>query len=102
MSMLTVKKAREDNKLTVSVSGRVDTNTAPALDNEVSSALDGVAELVLDLAQTEYVSSAGLRVIVSLYKAMNAKDGRLVLCGVNPAVMKMFIATGMLDFLEIV
>lgn len=102
MSMLTIKKNQDDTKLTVSVIGRVDTLTSPQFEDEVSSSLDEVCELVLDFSQTEYVSSAGLRVIVSLYKAMNAKGGKLVLCHVNHTVRDVFIATGLIDFLEIV
>ena len=101
MSMLTIAKDREDNKLTVSVIGRVDTNTAPQLDDEVSPSLDGITELTLDMAQTEYISSAGLRVLLAFYKAMNAKQGRMVLRKVNHTIRNMFIATGLIDFFEI-
>jgi len=100
MSMLTITKNQEGTKLTVSVIGRVDTNTAPKLDDEVSLSLDGVTELVLNFAQAEYVSSAGLRVVLSLYKKMTAKQGTMLLTKVNHSVMSMFIATGMTDFLQ--
>ena len=102
MSMLTIKKNQEESKLTVTVIGRVDTTTAPQLDNEVSQSLEGITELVLDFEQTEYVSSAGLRVLLALYKTMNAKQGRLVLCKVNHTIVEMFVATGLIDFFEIV
>lgn len=102
MSMLTITKNQEGSKLNVTVIGRVDTNTAPQLDNDISQSLDGITELVLDFAQTEYVSSAGLRVLLALYKTMNAKQGKLVLCKVNHTITDMFIATGLIDFFEIV
>ena len=102
MSVLTITKQQEENKLTVSVIGRVDTTTAPQLDDEVSQSLEGVTELVLDLEQTEYVSSAGLRVLLALYKTMNAKQGKLVLCKVNHTILDMFVATGLIDYFEIV
>ena len=102
MSVLTITKNQEESKLTVAVIGRVDTTTAPQLDNEISQSLDGITELVLDFEQTEYVSSAGLRVLLALYKTMSAKQGKLVLCNVNHTIMDMFVATGLIDFFEIV
>ena len=93
MSMLTIKKNQEDTKLTVSVIGRVDTLTSPQFEDEVSSSLDGVTELVLNFAQTEYVSSAGLRVIVAMQKRAVA-GGSLVFRGVVPEVMEVFQMTG--------
>ena len=102
MSTLTIQKNQEDTKLTVSLIGRVDTTTSPQFEEEVSPSLDGVTELVLDFSQTEYISSAGLRVIVSLYKKLNAKGGRLAACRVNHTVMNVFITTGLIDLLEII
>ena len=90
MSVLTITKNQEENKLTAAVIGRVDTTTAPQLDNEISQSLDGITELVLDFEQTEYVSSAGLRVLLALYKTMNAKQGKLVLCNVNHTILKSY------------
>ena len=101
MSTLTISKNREETKLTVCVVGRVDTTTAPQLDDEISQSLEGIKELVLDLSQTDYVSSAGLRVLLSLYKTMNAKRGSFLICSVKPEVYEVFDVTGLTDFFEI-
>lgn len=88
-----VKKA-EDGKLTVSVTGRLETTTAPLLDAEVRAIGTDVMELVLDFSKLEYVSSAGLRVILAAQKAMSARKGSLKLAGVNSAVKKVLDITG--------
>jgi len=101
MSMLTITKTQEENKLIAKISGRVDTSTAPQFDNEVSLSLDGIDDLVLDFKQVEYISSAGLRVLVALQKTMVAKKGKLTVCGMSDDILDIFKATGLTDFLEI-
>jgi len=95
-----IKKNLEGEKLTLTVSGRIDTVTAPQLEEELKSSLDGVTELVIDLADTEYISSAGLRVLLSAQKTMN-KQGSMKVTGVNDVIMEIFEVTGFTDILTI-
>ena len=95
-----IQKVKSGTNLTIAVAGRIDTTTAPELEAQIRQSLDGVEELYLDLAQVEYVSSAGLRVLLSLQKVMN-KQGRMVVQNVGPTVMEVFEVTGFCDFLTI-
>ena len=101
MTTLTVNKTKDGAKLTAELIGRVDVMTAPQFENEVSSELEGITELVLDLKQLEYMSSAGLRVVVGLQKTMNAKKGTLTVCSPSESILDIFTATGLADFLDI-
>lgn len=94
-----ITKNQDGEKLTVKVEGRLDTSTAPSLEAELG-ALDGVNEMVFDFSGLEYVSSAGLRVILATQKTMSKKGG-LVLTGVSDAVMEVFEITGFADILTI-
>lgn len=91
---------KDSGKLTVSVVGNLDTATAPELEKAVFEQLDGVAELVLDLSEMPYTSSAGLRTILKLQKAMNQK-GKMKVIHVCDEVMDIFELTGFSDFLTI-
>lgn len=95
-----IQKTRTGEKLFVAVTGRVDTTTAPQFETEVRSSLEGVTELVFDFAGVEYISSAGLRVLLSAQKTMNAQ-GKMRLCHVCPEVMEVFDITGFSDILTI-
>ena len=86
-----IEKKTEGTKLTVSVTGHIDTVTAPQLEAEL--VLDAVDELVLDLSGVAYVSSVGLRVFLSAYKAMSKKGGMTII-GAQPAVLEVFKITG--------
>lgn len=97
---MTVKQKKENNKLTIYISGRVDTTTAPDLSEYLKDALNGVQELVLDLKEVDYVSSAGLRVILFAQKTMNAQ-GSMVVTNVNNDIMETFELTGFTDILTI-
>ena len=97
---MTIEKKINDNAVTLIVSGRLDTQTAPELENELDSVLSGLKELTFDFANLEYVSSAGLRVILKAQKAMNAQ-GSMKLTGVNDSIMEVFDITGFLDILTI-
>lgn len=88
-----VKSNKEGNKLTLAPQGRIDTITAPEL--EAAVVLDGVEELVFDLAAVDYISSAGLRVLLSAQKKMAAK--KMVITGACPAVKEVFDITGFSD-----
>lgn len=95
-----VNHNREADKLTLTIEGRLDTTTAPEFENTVSELLNGVSELVLDMTNLEYVSSAGLRVILKAQKIMS-NVGKMKLVGVNESVMEVFEITGFADILTI-
>ena len=95
-----IRKNRNENELSVSLEGRLDTLTAPELEKELRESLDGVASLVLDLEKLEYVSSAGLRVFLSAQKVMN-RQGEMKIRGVNETVAEIFEVTGFSDILTI-
>ena len=101
MGMLTINKEKNGGKLTVSLVGRVDVMTAPQFDEEVSGDLDGVTELVLNLAELGYMSSAGLRVLVGLQKTMTARKGKLTVCSPSSNILDILKATGLADYLDI-
>lgn len=92
-----IDKIQEGAKLTVTPVGRVDTVTAPEL--EAALVLDGVEELVIDLAKVDYMSSAGLRVLLSNHKKMAKKS--MVVINVCPAVKEVLDITGFSDILNI-
>lgn len=98
--MMNVSKKAEGTKLTIVISGRVDTTTAPELENEIKSSYEGITELVLDFAEVKYISSAGLRVLLSAQKVM-AKQGSMKLINVSSDIMEIFEVTGFSDILTI-
>ena len=95
-----IKKTLEGGKLTVAISGRLDTTTAPELEEALKESMDGISELVIDFTETEYISSAGLRVLLSAEKTMN-KQGSMIVTGVNDVIMEIFEVTGFVDILDI-
>ena len=97
---MTIEKKINGVAVTLIVSGRLDTQTAPELENELDSILSGLKELTFDMTNLEYVSSAGLRVILKAQKVMNAQ-GSMKLTGVNDSIMEVFDITGFLDILTI-
>ena len=97
---MTIEKTINQNAVTLIVSGRLDTQTAPELEKELDAVLPGIKELTFDMTSLEYVSSAGLRVILNAQKAMN-KQGFMKLTGVNDSIMEVFDITGFLDILTI-
>lgn len=93
-------KKLEGNALTVSLVGRLDTTTAPLLEAELKTALNDVKDLAFDLAKLEYISSAGLRVLLSAQKVMN-KQGNMVVKNANEEIKSVFEITGFCDILTI-
>lgn len=91
---------KNGSSLDVKVTERLDTTTAPQLEKELSTQLDGVESLTLDFSELNYVSSAGLRVLLSLQKIMN-KQGEMVVRNVNENIMEVFDITGFVDVLNI-
>ena len=97
---MNIQKALSGAALTVALEGRLDTTTAPTLEEELRGSVDGVSRLVFDLVKLEYISSAGLRVLLAMQKLMN-QQGEMVLQNVNEAVMEVFEVTGFSDILRI-
>ena len=97
---MTIEKKLNGVEATLVVAGRLDTQTAPELEKEVDSVVADAKELTFDMTGLEYVSSAGLRVILKAQKIMNTK-GSMKLTGVNDSIMEVFDITGFLDILTI-
>ena len=98
--MLNIEKTTNGTALTVALTGRLDTTTAPNLEKELKESLDGVTALTIDMAALEYISSAGLRVLLSAQKIMN-KQGEMKIIHVNDTIMEIFEVTGFSDILTI-
>lgn len=97
---MNITSNKENNKLTICVSGRVDTVTAPKLDEFITENTQGISELVLDLKDMSYTSSSGLRVILKAQKLMN-QQGTMKVINVQSDVMEIFDMTGFSDILTI-
>ena len=95
---MTIEKTLTGETLILKVIGRLDTSTAPQLEAEMNDSLDSAKDLILDFSELEYISSAGLRVILKAQKIMN-KQGTMKLTGVNDTVMEVFDITGFSDIL---
>ena len=98
--MLIITKKIDGASLTFALEGRLDTATAPQLEAGIKEAIDGVVSLVFDLEKLDYVSSAGLRVLLSAQKIMN-EQGKMIVTHVNSLVMDIFEITGFTDVLTI-
>jgi anti-sigma B factor antagonist len=90
---MNIKKKKDGSTLTVAISGRIDTATAPEADASINESLEGVESLILDFTDVNYVSSAGLRMLLALQKKMMTKNG-MKLIGVNDEVNDVFEVTG--------
>lgn len=97
--MTIIKKANGD-ELVLVLAGRLDTSTASQLEAELKVSIDNIKTLILDLKDIEYVSSAGLRVILSAQKVMS-KQGKMIIRNINESVMEVFEITGFADILTI-
>ena len=97
---MTVTKTLEEKVLNVKVEGRLDTTTAPALEEELAEVMDEAEELVFDLEGLEYMSSAGLRILLATQKKMAQKGGMKVV-NVNDVIKEIFDITGFSDILTI-
>lgn len=92
------EKRLDGTELTIKVSGRLDTTTSPQLEAELKQSIGGITKLVFDLSELEYLSSAGLRVLLSAHKTMD-KQGEMIVKNVNDAVNEIFEITGFIDIL---
>ena len=97
---MTINKNQEASKLTIALEGRLDTTTSPQLEAELRTGVNGVTELVFDLEKLDYISSAGLRVLLAAQKVMN-KQGEMKIKNVKPEIMEIFDVTGFVDILSI-
>ena len=97
---MTITKKQNGTTLEIALEGRLDTMTAPELEAELNQSLGSVDSLTLDFSKLEYISSAGLRVLLSAHKVMSAKGGMKV-TNVNEIVQEVFEVTGFADILNI-
>mgnify|MGYP002626553558 CR=1 FL=1 len=95
-----INKTKNGSSLTVAVEGRIDTVTAPEFESDVKGAIDGIDALILDFEKVSYLSSAGLRVLLSLHKIMN-KRGTMTVKNANETVKDIFEVTGFSEILTI-
>lgn len=97
-----INKTLENEKMTLALEGRLDTLTAPQLDAEIVGAgkLDGIKELVFDFSNLAYISSAGLRILLTAQKTMN-KQGSMLIKGANADIKEIFEVTGFCDILTV-
>jgi len=98
--MLNINKTTENKTVCYELEGRLDTITAPELDEDIKASVEGMEELVIDLKQLDYISSAGLRVLLAAYKTMSVQGGMKVI-NVNEMIMDIFDTTGFSDILTI-
>ena len=97
---MNITKKQENDTLEIAVEGRIDTTTAPKLGEEIQNIGDDVQKLVLNLEKLDYISSAGLRIILSAQKTFSAKGGMKII-NVNDIVKEIFEVTGFTDILDI-
>ena len=97
---MNIQKTVTGTTLTVDLEGRLDTTTAPQLEGELRGSIDGMSSLVIDLEKLDYISSAGLRVLLAMQKIMN-EQGEMRIKNANETVMEVFEVTGFSDILTI-
>ena len=97
---MTINRNLNGNSLTIALEGRLDTTTAPELEKELKGVIESADALTLDFGSLDYISSAGLRVLLSAHKAMSKKGGMKVV-NVNELVREVFDVTGFSDILTI-
>lgn len=98
---MTIHKNLEGTRLEILLEGRLDTTTAPMLEEELTQALDGITELTFNFEKLEYISSAGLRILLATQKKMS-KQGSMVVKNVNEVIAEVFEVTGFSDILTVI
>lgn len=98
---MNITKTKNGSNLTVTLEGRLDTSTAPELESVFKNSLEGVTELTIDMAALDYLSSAGLRVLLGAQKTMN-KQGSMKVANVNDTIMEIFEVTGFAAILTVI
>lgn len=97
---MTITNERNNDQLTIAIEGRLDTTTAPLLEKFLSENSEGIKDIVMDMENLEYISSAGLRVLLAAHKKIR-KTGNLKLINVIDDIMEVFEMTGFADILDI-
>lgn len=97
---MTINTKKNGNEMTIAISGRLDTSTAPKLEAAIKDDIGGIRNLIIDVKDLDYISSAGLRVLLSTQKIMN-QQGKMKVVNVNETVMEIFEITGFTDILTI-
>ena len=97
---MTVKKEKDNNKLIVRITGSVDTNTSEELRNEIIDELDDIAVVWFDMKEMDYISSAGLRVLLETYQTIEPDEGKIVLANVREELREIFVLAGFSGFME--
>ena len=98
---MTIKKIANENELTIALEGRLDTSTSPELEQVLKEELPKVSKLILDFEKLDYISSAGLRVLLFTQKTMNNTQGSMKIRNVGEIIMEIFEVTGFQDILDI-
>lgn len=98
---MTINKQITSNELLISLSGRLDSETAPKLDSSIKESANGITKITLDFKELEYISSAGLRVLLSTKKMINTINGKLIILNVNDVIKEVFELTGFDSILTI-
>ncbi len=98
---MTIEKTINGDKIEAIIKGRLDTNTAPDLESEFVDKLQNIKEFILDLKDLDYISSAGLRVILTFHKQMTSQEGKFSILNPKDEVMEIFDMTGFSTFLDI-
>ena len=98
--MLNISMDTNGSELIVNLEGRLDTSTSPQLENDLKANIDGVSELIFDIKDLQYISSAGLRVLLSAQKIMN-KQGEMTVTNCSEEIIEIFDVTGFTDILNI-
>ena len=96
---MTINVERDFELVTLEITGRLDTTTAPNLETVISELSEDIKELVFDMSELEYISSAGIRVLLGAYKKMNANSGTMRIERVNEMVSEVFEMTGLTEML---
>ncbi len=101
--MMTIEKKENGNEITLFLTGRLDTTTAPQLEAEVNVCTADAAtqKLTMDFKDLEYLSSAGLRILLAAHKAFMKREGGMTICHVNETIREVFEVTGFLDILNV-
>ena len=97
---MTLNKNLDGTTLTIEIIGRLDTTTAPVLEEEITKSISGIKTLVLDFGQLEYISSAGLRVLLKSQKTMS-KQGKMIIVNASETIREVFELTGFMDILTL-
>lgn len=98
---MTIEKKKNGAQFILNIEGRLDTTTAPQLEAVVTAELADVTDLILDMNKLDYISSAGLRVLLKAQKTMDAQSGSMKIYGANDEIKEVFEITGFSDILNI-